>query len=147
MQTKKCSLCNQVLDISLFSIRKNRKSGIKSSCKQCCSKQVINSRDKNVWNKYQREYYKKNRELYISNARKREVLLKHNFILDEFNSFLIKELYELAKLRSTSTTIPWEVDHIIPLRHNLVCGLHVPWNMQVITRRENRSKSNKLKEV
>ena len=38
---------------------------------------------------------------------------------------------------------PYEVDHIIPLHHKLVCGLNVPANLQVITRTENRKKAAK----
>ena len=39
------------------------------------------------------------------------------------------------------------VDHIIPLRHKLVCGLHAPWNMQYMTREANRDKSNSFDEA
>jgi hypothetical protein len=34
------------------------------------------------------------------------------------------------------------LDHVVPINHPLVCGLHVEWNLQVITSAENLAKSN-----
>lgn len=34
------------------------------------------------------------------------------------------------------------LDHIIPIRHPLVCGLHVPANLRVVLRATNQKKGN-----
>lgn len=50
--------------------------------------------------------------------------------------------YVVAKSFSKSFEEPYEVDHIVPLIHPKVCGLHVPWNLRVCGQSENRSKGN-----
>ena len=62
------------------------------------------------------------------------------------NQFFIQEAYALARLRTEQKTgghDKWHVDHIVPLRSKLVCGLHVENNLEVIPAYRNRSKGNR----
>lgn len=58
------------------------------------------------------------------------------------NKSAIKKIYDTAKDLTSSTGIIYEVDHIIPVKHQLVCGLHVEHNLQILPKDENRVKSN-----
>jgi len=62
------------------------------------------------------------------------------------NQFFIEEAYELARLRTEQKTggfDEWQVDHIVPLQHPLVQGLHVEHNLQVIPALHNQQKGNR----
>lgn len=52
---------------------------------------------------------------------------------------LLKEMQDIYRY----SRAPFDhVDHIVPLKHPLVCGLNVPWNLRVVSRCENLRKSN-----
>jgi hypothetical protein len=56
----------------------------------------------------------------------------------------IDAIYAERDELTAKTGIPHEVDHIHPVNHPRLCGLTVPWNLQVIPAVENRRKSNRL---
>jgi hypothetical protein len=56
----------------------------------------------------------------------------------------VAEVYEACARASERLGEPCHVDHIVPLNHELVCGLHWEGNLQVLTARENVEKSNKV---
>ncbi|HEX7906776.1 MAG TPA: hypothetical protein VF534_01605 [Paraburkholderia sp.] len=58
----------------------------------------------------------------------------------------IRAVYAESARLTRETGIPHHVDHIIPLKGELVCGLHVHWNLRAIPWRDNITKKNKLLE-
>jgi hypothetical protein len=55
----------------------------------------------------------------------------------------INEIYEQKMLLNNGSNL-YHVDHIIPLNHPLVCGLHVETNLRIISKNDNEKKNNKF---
>ena len=83
------------------------------------------------------EYMKRNRPYYASYAS-----LRTRYFEQACPKWVNKE--ELLKIYKEASKKGLEVDNIIPLKHPSVCGLHVPWNLQLLSRSENARKSNKF---
>jgi len=97
--------------------------------------------------KMHREKYKaQNPELYkafVSVRRRRHKNATPKWITPE-QKLAMRNLYLQAQALTKATGERYVVDHIIPLISPEVCGLHVPWNLRVITQEENLIKSNKI---
>jgi len=95
-----------------------------------------------------REYARKTYHKYPDKSKLTSYANRFNNIsLTKEQKELIKEIYyiraelDLCSLGAGSTT-KYHVDHIMPLNHNKFTGLHAPWNLQILTVRENCQKRN-----
>lgn len=85
---------------------------------------------------YQQTNYHRHKDQYYAKSAKRRALEKQ----------AVPPWAELDKIKtvySKAMEYNFEVDHIVPLQSELVCGLHCWANLQLLDRTINRSKGNR----
>lgn len=160
---KKCSNCKELKNKACFGKRKKSTDGLDYSCKQCESKYwkeyyQKNSKklslNKQIWyeenveqiKEQQRNYRKANPEKILAKNARRILQLKQatpKWLTDE-QIKQMNSLYFKAKDLQRKTGRKYHVDHIVPLTGKTVSGLNVPWNLQIVTQKQNLKKANNL---
>ena len=101
--------------------------------------------------KYRKDKYEERKE-FNSLRMKKHYLDNKGYYKDKTNKRraiklrAIPKFANLDKIKEIYKNCPkgYHVDHIIPLNNPIVCGLHVEWNLQYLSAKENCSKGNKL---
>lgn len=145
---KACSRCKVQKLYDDFSKNAAHKDGYNNQCKSCVKDYKKNNENKVscYQKKYNRIYQIKNRgKINSIISKRRAIKLKATPLWLTSEHFKeIENFYVQAQNLKLLTGLQYHVDHIVPLQGKNVCGLHVPWNLQVIPAKENMSKSNRL---
>lgn len=159
---KSCIKCKETKPLTEFHKHKGMSDGRINKCRVCVVEAVSEWRIKNpscrkiehAKNRVRKGF--KTRDQYLLDRRnsavgrnvtaskyahKRRML--EALQLSEFDEFVIQEALVLTKIREKITGFKWHMDHIIPLMHKRVCGLHNGLNVQVVPATWNVKKGNR----
>lgn len=91
-----------------------------------------------------RDYYQRNKDYFLQSNKQRKArkLSATPPWLTQEHVNQMRQFYYFRGNISGVVGREYHVDHIVPLQGENVCGLHVPWNLQVIPAKDNLSKGN-----
>ena len=155
---KKCSKCKTVQPLSEFYRNLNMDDGKAGNCKTCMKATAKKWRAENRERHLQmmRNWYAENKDVKNYKDRLWKALnpdkdaaswakrraARRQAVPKWANNERIAEFYKAADFLGMVTGEWYHVDHIVPLTHKLVCGLHWEGNLQVITAVDNLKKFN-----
>lgn len=161
---KYCPYCETEHSLLEFTLRSDRPGQYSSWCKKAYTLEAESKRRKagipvfngikspeerkqrkKLWNKKHRE--KPASRAYQAGYQRNRQALKLQRTPDwltEHQKDATQAHYDLAAYLNTIMDQKIEVDHIVPLQGKLVSGLHVPWNLQLMTKEANSSKGNRF---
>jgi len=158
---KSCRSCENVKPVEDFPKNRSKPDGLHDECKACkkasakkyykSNKEFVLSRNK-AWRDNNPDktlersqlYYQKNKvDFFVRAAKRRSTKLNATLDLTSEQEQEIKDFYWLAKDLTAVSGEKYHVDHIVPLQGDNVCGLHVPWNLQILPADINLSKGNR----
>lgn len=156
---KWCCGCKQYMDPERFCKNKARPDGRSTLCRECSRiKRTEGRRNDPIKRENSRltsqNYRKNNLDRYAGLARKwrADNPGKYKFLdnkkraakLNASPKWLTEEQWsEMDRIYVEAALIGKHVDHVVPLQGKHVCGLHVPWNLELMDPNENMAKCNK----
>jgi hypothetical protein len=106
---------------------------------------IWQANNKETIHKHSNNWKKKNKPRVYNYIKQREMKIKGcSLKLSKESNNEIKSFYKECQSLNANSNKKYQVDHIIPITSDIICGLHVPWNLQILTKSENSSKKNKF---